>query len=99
MFLSVRYENTALIMAETCVKSTECFNITFYTFIISAKNRHTVERFIHETTEWVLIELTLALYTTSWSSGLTVAQNGRIQFLFYKAEIKPYHICQKKHHI
>jgi hypothetical protein len=36
MFLSVRNENTALIMAETSVKSTECSNITFYTFVISA---------------------------------------------------------------
>jgi len=25
--------------------------------------------FIYETTEWVLIELTLVLHSTSWSSG------------------------------
>jgi len=36
MFLTVWDENTALIIAVTCVKSTECSNITFYTFVISA---------------------------------------------------------------
>lgn len=36
MFLSVKDENTALIIDETCVKSAECSNITFYTFVISA---------------------------------------------------------------
>lgn len=61
-----------------CVKSTECSNTYNFLHIrhkhIKPSHSWVAENyqlacFSHDITEWVLIELTLVLYNTSWSSG------------------------------